>query len=109
MLKRYAKLYPISPRRPSTMRLRNFILTLAICLFGCYLPAFSQSTFGSIVGTVLDASGAVIPGARIRLTNVEQNTSRTVESEASGLFEFLNLLPGRYTILAPKPGFASVN
>jgi hypothetical protein len=90
------------------MRLRNFILALAICLFGCSVPVFSQSTFGSIVGTVLDASGAAIPGASIRLTNVDENTSRTVESNASGLFELLNLLPGKYTILATKTGFASV-
>jgi len=63
------------------MRLRNFILALAICLFGCSMPVFSQSTFGSIVGTVLDSSGAVIPGASIRLTNVDENTSRAVESD----------------------------
>jgi hypothetical protein len=90
------------------MRLRNFTLTFAVCMLCCSIPTFSQSTFGSIVGAVQDSSGAVVPGAGIRLTNVDENTTRTVESNAAGLYELLNLLPGKYTILATKPGFSSV-
>jgi hypothetical protein len=75
----------------------------------CYAtPAFSQSTFGSIAGTVQDSSGASIPAVGIQLTNVDENTTREVESDASGLFEFLNLKPGKYVVIATKSGFASV-
>jgi hypothetical protein len=90
------------------MRLRTTLLALLASLCCYATPAFSQSTFGSIAGTVQDSSSASIPGATIQLINVEENITRKVESNASGFFEFLNLTPGKYVVIATKSGFASV-
>src|SRR5689334_6712978 len=72
----------------------------------CACTAWSQSTFGSIVGSVRDASGAAVPGAAI--TAKEQNTGILVSiiSGADGLYEFPNLKPGRYLLVGAKQGFA---
>jgi Carboxypeptidase regulatory-like domain/TonB dependent receptor len=66
----------------------------------------AQSTFGDIVGMVQDQSLAAIPGSMITLQNVDENITQSTVSDASGAFQFLNLKPGRYTIVASLPGFA---
>ena len=69
--------------------------------------AFAQfSQRGGISGTVFDPTGAVIPGAKIVLTNVGQNSTRTVLSDKTGHFEFDNLAAGQYQLAATAAGFA---
>src|SRR5688500_12733996 len=46
-------------------------IRVMFCLFLLSLPAFAQSDRGTITGTVSDATGAVIPGANIALTNID--------------------------------------
>lgn len=65
----------------------------------------AQSTFGSIVGTVTDPSGAVIPAARVTVTNVGENTSLTVQTNAQGAYEALNLKAGTYRVSIEAAGF----
>jgi Carboxypeptidase regulatory-like domain/TonB dependent receptor len=67
----------------------------------------AQSTFGSIIGVVLDASNAAVPGAKVEITNTDENISRTVETNAQGGYQALNLKPGKYKISARKEGFGS--
>ncbi|HSB14276.1 MAG TPA: TonB-dependent receptor, partial [Bryobacteraceae bacterium] len=67
----------------------------------------AQSTFGSIVGSVKDLSSAVVPAATIAARDVEENTTRTTTSNDQGLYELLNLKPGRYEITATKAGFST--
>jgi len=65
---------------------------------------------GSINGTVVDASGAVIPGADIQL--VDQKTggvAREVQSDASGNFRALNLTPSTYTVKVTAPGMQQLS
>ncbi len=71
------------------------------------LPAVlaAQSTFGTILGTVNDKSGAVVPSAQVTITNQAENTSRTVAANAEGNFEALNLKAGAYTVSAEAKGF----
>lgn len=71
------------------------------------LPAalLAQSTFGTILGTVTDATGAVVPQAKIVITNQGENTSRTVSTDPQGNFEALNLKAGAYTVAAEASGF----
>jgi len=88
------------------MKTRDWLLFALGCLFAC-APASAQSTFGSIVGTVQDASGAVISGSAVELTNVDENATRKTVSNDTGLYEFLNLKPGRYSLSAQKSGFSS--
>src|ERR1700684_1960618 len=79
---------------------------LILCGFGFTLPAHAQSTFGSIVGVVHDASQAVVPGASVVIRSLEDNSSRSVTSNQNGSFEFVNLKPGDYALSAEAPGFA---
>ena len=59
----------------------------------------------SITGTVIDASGAVVPGAKITVTNnATQVVSRSVTS-TSGTYTVTDLIPGTYTVQAENPGF----
>lgn len=65
----------------------------------------AQSTFGTILGTVTDASGAVVPQAKIVITNQGENTSRTVSTDSQGNFEASNLKAGNYTVTGGAGGF----
>lgn len=67
----------------------------------------AQSTFGSIAGTVVHASGATVTGASITVKNTTDNTTRVAVSNDAGEYEALNLRPGSYEIVAAKEGFAT--
>jgi hypothetical protein len=79
-------------------------LTVGALLIWC-APVRGQTVYGSITGTVLDATGAAIPGASVTLTNLETSEKRTMDAEASGSYTFVNLVPGQYRIEAEKSGF----
>src|SRR5690349_20551959 len=59
----------------------------------------------TINGTVTDASGAIIPGARITATEVETSLSREAVTGAEGLYVISSLRPTRYTLTATAQGF----
>ncbi|MEK7405783.1 MAG: TonB-dependent receptor [Acidobacteriota bacterium] len=80
-------------------------LRAVVCLFALCGIARSQATFGVIAGRVTDATGAVIPGARIRVTNQATNISRALSSDALGNYEATHLNPGLYTVAAEAAGF----
>lgn len=65
----------------------------------------AQTFYGSLNGNVADATGASLPGARITLTNIGTNEQKTVDSDADGNFQFVNLVPGRYKLDIEKSGF----
>src|SRR5882724_7494710 len=83
---------------------RVLLFAILIC-FTAPMTAFGQSTFGSILGTVKDASGALIPGASVTLTNIGTAAARTTTTNASGDYSFLNLNAGKYTISIVASGF----
>jgi hypothetical protein len=68
-------------------------------------PATSQSFYGSLVSVVRDAQGAVIPAARIVLTNTATNERREGVSAEDGEYRFVNLVPGTYSLEVELPGF----
>ena len=78
---------------------------LAILL--CAIPylSLSQSTYGTLTGTVNDSSGAVIVGATVVITNQATMVSRTVITGADGTFLGLNLDAGQYRVSAEMQGF----
>jgi Carboxypeptidase regulatory-like domain len=67
------------------------------------LPA--QSFYGSMVGTVTDATGAVVADAEVILINMGTSERRTAATDVSGNYQFVNLVPGRYRIEITKTGF----
>jgi hypothetical protein len=87
--------------------LRRFVL--AGLFVSCLLPATAraQST-GSITGTVTDASGAVIPGATVEVTEQQTGVSRTVTADGSGSYAVPSLQPGTYSVKASETGMQVV-
>jgi hypothetical protein len=80
-------------------------------------PAAGQSpdtgVHGAIVGTVFDQSGAVVGGARVRLTpqgapNQGDSSSQDAVSGADGQFSFSNVVPGPFQLTISSAGFASM-
>lgn len=89
----------------SKKRLRCALAAGLLCTTWSAVPARAQSTFGAVVGTVRDASGGVVPKAAVIITNVGENTTRTVETNDRGEYEALNMKPGRYRLEVIATGF----
>ena len=81
-----------------------FVLFLGI-LTAATGPLSAQSFYGSIVGTVSDTTGAVIPNAQVTVTNIGTNEPVTVNSDTTGKFNFVNLVPATYKLAVTKTGF----
>jgi outer membrane receptor protein involved in Fe transport len=71
-------------------------------------PAEAQLTRGIISGTVRDASGAVVPGATVTITNMDTNISRTAVTSELGFYRVAALEPGRYVVRTELSGFSTV-
>ena len=83
------------------MRLRNIGVLLLLHLVGL-LHAQDR---GTITGSVLDSSGAVLPTAKVTLLNPATGQKQTVDTNAEGSYTFLSLTAGRYSVTAEKDGF----
>src|SRR3954452_22200372 len=59
----------------------------------------------SVFGTVTDAQAAVVPGARVTITNVATGQSRTATTDGSGAYVFSLLLTGSYSLAVEQSGF----
>jgi Carboxypeptidase regulatory-like domain/TonB dependent receptor len=77
----------------------------AICLMMLSLPLRAQTTYGSIAGSVTDATGAAVAEAQVTLTNVATSEKRTQPTGSDGLYQFVNLFPGQYSVDVEKAGF----
>src|SRR5438552_9888126 len=70
--------------------------------------AFAQVN-ASLSGTVVDASGALIPGVEVTAKNINTGISDTRLTNESGSFVFPSLQPGTYTLSAVLPGFRTAS
>ena len=79
------------------------------CLVGLYvlaaIPTLAQSIFGSLQGTVMDASGGVLARARVTAANVNTGIRSTVDANDSGLYFLGELRPGTYDLEVEAAGF----
>jgi hypothetical protein len=80
------------------MRFLGLFLLVMVGLMG-------QTPTASVVGRVVDATGAVIPGVAVRVLQVETNQAQTATSNAAGDFNIPYLTPGRYSLEAKSTGF----
>jgi hypothetical protein len=90
----------------STFVRNCFLFAFSLALFSASL--LGQSSTGSIVGTVTDSSGSIIPEAAVSLTNIRTGDHRTAQTNADGGYEFLNLPPDHYRIDIEKTGFKNL-
>ncbi|MGH9572977.1 MAG: carboxypeptidase regulatory-like domain-containing protein [Candidatus Acidiferrales bacterium] len=87
-----------------TMGRASLALCFACLLWLCAAPAWAQET-ASVVGTVTDATGAIIPGATVTLTNTGTNVVRTTTTQSTGDFDFALLQVGTYSVKVEAKGF----
>jgi hypothetical protein len=82
----------------------------ALVIFSAWGSLFLQAQVesGKVVGTVRDATGAVVVGARITVTNVDTNVSRSVDANNTGEYVITELPAATYTLLAEHEGFKKV-
>jgi hypothetical protein len=71
--------------------------------------AYGQAIDGNVVGTVLDAQGAVVVGADVTATNIATNVVAIAKTGNSGQYRFDNLLAGTYKITVKNSGFKSIS
>ncbi len=67
----------------------------------------SPTLSGSIRGTVVDQSGALVAGARVRLSREDQTVKQEVLSGSDGAFSFANVAPGPFQLTVTSAGFAT--
>ncbi len=81
--------------------------TLLAAVLGLYwaVPASAQVLYGSLVGTVSDGTGAVIPGADVSATNNATGLELTTSTGADGLFRLVNVQVGTYDVSIQSDGF----
>ena len=83
---------------------RKLTLSVLFC-FGLAAISVAQDPRGSLVGTVLDASGAVVPGVEVRATRVETGVAARGATNEAGKYNIPFLIPGTYRLTAAKSGF----
>src|SRR4051812_17743919 len=86
--------------------LRRLVLVLSFSLIGLTSSAtlLAQAT-GSIVGTVTDDSGAVLPGVTVEVINVQTGQTRTAVTREDGYYSVPLLRPGSYQVKGTLNGF----
>ncbi len=85
---------------------RRSWLACLLAILALAAPVSAQSTTGTIQGVVKDNQDAVIPGATVTVRHVETNTSRTLVTEGSGGYRFLNMPVGAYELTVELNGFS---
>ena len=89
------------------IRFVRSLIIVTVVAISISVLAWGQVSGGTLIGTVADASGAVIPKAQVTIEDVATGVSRVVPTDNSGFYSASNLLPGVYTITAAAPGFAT--
>ena len=90
----------------TSARLRSTAAVAAIVLLVmAHGTSLAQSTLGRLAGTVLDASGAVLPGATVTITNTQTNQSQTTVTGATGAYVFPQLQASTYKVVIELSGF----
>lgn len=69
----------------------------------------AQVLYGTLTGSVTDATGSVVPGAQITATNTQTGNQSKAETNAGGIFVINNLQPGVFNVTATAQGFRTVN
>ncbi|HEV8039930.1 MAG TPA: TonB-dependent receptor [Bryobacteraceae bacterium] len=83
-------------------------LAVILALVVLTTPTFAQQVFGSIFGTVTDASGAAVANAKVTITDASKGTKFEVTTDANGNYNKGQLVPDPYKVLIEAPGFQRV-
>lgn len=80
-------------------------LKSGLCLFALSLASLAQTQQATLRGLVQDSTGASVPNATLKLTNVDQNRSWETKANDTGAYVFLQIPPGNYSLAAEAAGF----
>src|SRR5438477_595270 len=69
------------------------------------VPTSAQILYGSLTGIVKDATGGRLPGATVTVVNKDNNLTREATADADGVYNIINLQPGRYDMRISLSGF----
>src|SRR5262249_24513359 len=89
----------------SSFRMRLVFHEILFLSLLCIPLAYSQTSTASLTGTIHDATGAVLPGVSVTVTDIERNTSLSALSNDAGSYVIPVLNPGTYSVTAEFPGF----
>src|SRR5262249_32872583 len=87
-----------------TMRTAALVLSVAVAA-SLPIAVRAQSTFGAVVGTVIDSTGAVLPGVSVTVVNDRTSVPRVVTTDGRGDFQVANVDAGTYTVTFSLAGF----
>ena len=90
------------------MTFRKIVLPISLLILGSASALFGQSVASSILGTVVDPAGSVVPAAQIRLTNQGTAAVNTATTDGSGLFRIANIYAGTYSVNVQATGFKAL-
>ena len=82
-------------------------LVLGLLCFVC--AALGQTETATISGLITDGTGAVVPGAQVKLQSVDRGTVESITTNNAGIYIFASVHPGQYQITVQKPGFKQVD
>src|SRR5690349_7667121 len=94
------------PLRCLMCNARRSAVLFVLLFLGSVLPALAQFDAATVLGTVRDASGAVVHGAKVTLTNAGTGISVVKTANEDGNYEFPAVRPGSYVVTAEKAGFS---
>ena len=97
-----------SSRLSNTAKKAARLLAYATVFCLVCLPLFSQTTQGTIQGSVQDQTGGLVAGALVTVIDVARGVSRTLMTDGAGQYVATNLTPGTYTVRAEAKGFQTV-
>lgn len=91
--------------RNAHLQLRLSFFVVFVLMMGLQSPSFGQVVTGTLVGTIRDSSGAVVPNADVVVTNVKTAVSLNLKSNQVGEYAAPYLEPGTFSVTAKAPGF----
>ncbi|HWC19578.1 MAG TPA: carboxypeptidase-like regulatory domain-containing protein, partial [Terriglobales bacterium] len=89
----------------SNKRARTVLILIACMSLVSAAPLYGQAVNGTLLGTLIDSSGAVVPSAQVTIIEIGTGINHTTESNGSGNYVFPNLPPGNYSVTAEAHGF----
>ncbi len=93
------------------MHFRRYCRLLLLCLLVLLIgvgTSVAQAVYGTIFGTVTDATGAAVPGAKVTVTDIRKGTTETTVTNASGNYQVLHLIPDTYSVKIEAKGFKTI-
>src|SRR4051794_12311926 len=87
------------------MRVRLLWTAFVLCMLSA-ISTWAQLYTGSITGTVTDATGAVVPNAKVTVTDISRGFEFTANTDESGTFVARNLPPSTYSVRVEATGFS---